>query len=91
MKWSSLFSIRISELALDKLQNCSGVTFSSELSDIVHEMSQLIDEDFQRERGLDNEVRKMMDQLEEEGHQFERHKMHSLLKRQLAEKKGIIL
>lgn len=52
----------------------------------------LIKGDFDKERELEREVHKMMDDLERQNlGDFERSKMFPMLKKKLAEKKGIIL
>ena len=50
-----------------------------------------IQKHFTQEEELMDEVYQMMEDLENQGHQFERQKMFPILKKQLAKKKGIIL
>ncbi len=53
---------------------------------------EIVNQDFEREKDLDEEVNQMMDDLErQQGADFQRYKMFPLLKKRLAEKKGIVL
>ena len=53
---------------------------------------ELVAADFARERQLDEEVNKMMDDLERQNPgSFQRYKMFPLLKKRLAQEKGIVL
>ena len=53
---------------------------------------ELVNADFQKERDLDEEVHRMMDDLEEKNPgEFQRYKMFPLLKKRLAKEKGIVL
>ena len=52
----------------------------------------LIKEEFQKERDLEGEVNKLMDDLElKNPGSFERYKMFPLLKKRLAKEKGLVL
>ena len=91
MKWNELFSLRIAELVLKQLKQNSQITLHEEESFLMSHICQLIESDFDQERKLDQEVNKMLEDLEDQGHVFEWHKMHPMLKNQLAKKKGIVL
>jgi hypothetical protein len=53
---------------------------------------ELIEKEFDSEIELDRECHRMVDDLEKQNpNGFERHKMFQMIKRKLAEKKGIIL
>ncbi len=53
---------------------------------------ELIEEEFAVEAALDREVHKMLDDLEQQNPDgFQRGKMFSMLKRKLAEQKGLVL
>ncbi len=49
----------------------------------------LIHDEFEKEKAIEKEARQMLEQLE--GQDFESHKMFSMVKKKLAEKKGVIL
>lgn len=91
MKWNELFSLRISELVMKQLESDSHLVFQQKPEDIRNHITSLIQENFQKEKELEEEVHKMMDDLENQGHSFERHKMYPELKRQLAKKRGFIV
>lgn len=91
MKWHELFSVRISELVLNQLQKEKEITLQEKKEGLRSRIARLIAADFEREKALDREVQALMDDLERQGHSFERYKMFPLLKQKLAKKKGIIL
>lgn len=91
MKWSELFSLRISELVLNQLQKEKEITLNKEVDILRNRISHLITQNFEQEKELDQEVQGLMDELEKQGHSFERYKMFPLLKKKLAKNKGIIL
>ena len=91
MKWHELFSVRISELVLHQLQKEKEIAIQDEEEGLRGRIAHLIVADFEREKALDREVQTLMDDLERQGHSFERYKMFPLLKQKLAKKKGIIL
>ena len=91
MKWNELFALRISELVLNQLKTDTSIILKEKEEVLRKRISLLVSSDFEREKQLDKEAQDMMDDLEKQGHQFERYKMFPLLKRQLAKKKGIIL
>jgi len=92
MKWNELFSVRISELITKQLkQSPNKIQLLKEEAFISQQISQWINADFQREKELNREVNKMLEDFENQGHSFERRKMYPMLKKQLAKKKGIIL
>ncbi len=64
-----------------------------EKEDAVFERAvEIIRADFHREQALDQEVHKMMDDLERQNpNGFERYKMFPMLKKRLAKEKGIVL
>ena len=89
--WNKLFSLRIAEFVLKQLEQNNSVDFIKSSEEIRDRVCFLIDENFEEENKLNEEVKAFMDNLEKEGHDFERYKMFPLLKKQLAKKKGIIL
>ena len=91
MKWNELFSLRISELVLNQLQKEREITLHEEKEPLRNRISHLITKNFKQEKELDQEVQALMDDLEKQGHSFERYKMFPILKKKLAQKKGFIL
>ena len=75
-----------------ELKNRNLVQFKAPEEKVFQHAVNLIKKDFDNERELEQEVHKMMDDMERKNPgSFERYKMFPLLKRKLAEKKGIIL
>ena len=91
MSRDQLISLRISELVLRRLEGCHGVRFKEGAEAARKRIAHLISLNFQKERELEKEAAGMMDDLERQGHSFERGKMRPLLKKRLAEKKGFVL
>ena len=91
MKWNELFSLRISELVLNQLQKEREITLHEEKEPLRNRISLLITKNFEQEKELNQEVQALMDDLEKQGHSFERYKMFPILKKKLAQKKGFIL
>lgn len=59
---------------------------------VLERAFEIIRADFSREAALDQEVHKMMDDLERQNpNGFERYKMFPMLKKRLAKEKGIVL
>lgn len=91
MKWNELVSLRISELISKQLLLDDRIKLKQSEENIRKQIEQKIQENFEQERQLLQEVYQMMEDLEQKGHSFERQKMFPLLKAQLAKKKGFIL
>ena len=91
MKWNELFSLRISELVIKQLQADHNIKLQQDPESIRNRVHALIQDNFKKEKELDEDVYKMMEDLEKNGHSFERHKMYPELKKQLAKKRGIVL
>lgn len=68
------------------------VTFKEKEESVYRRALQLVHAEFDKERELDEEVHRMMDQLEEQNPgSFQRYKMFPMLKKRLAKEKGVIL
>ena len=91
MKWNELFSLRLSELIAKHVRADKEIQLLVEEKPLRDSVGGVIDRNFQAERDLDKEVEAMIDNLETQGHQFERYKMRPLVKSQLAKKKGFVL
>ena len=91
MKWNELIALRISELILKQLVSDDRVQLQKPEEDIRKQVEQNIKENFDQEKKLLAEVYDMMEDLEKQGHNFEREKMFPLLKAQMAKKKGFVL
>ncbi len=73
-----------------KAQNC--IQLKVKESEVLERIAKVIRSDFERESQLDQDVHKMMDDLERQNPGgFQRYKMFPLLKKRLAKEKGIVL
>ena len=91
MNWNELRALRLSELVAKQLSQDQRIQLKKEEEPIRLEIEREIKNHFQKEEELIKEVYKMMEDLEKQGHQFERQKMFPILKNKLAEKKGFVL
>ena len=91
MDKNELEALRISELIVKELQSDQRIQTHLEAEVLLKEIEKEILNHFQIEKDLTQEVYKMMEDLESQGHQFERYKMFPMLKKQLAKKKGLPL
>ncbi len=83
---------RMVKLVFDELKEHNVVTFKDKEQKVFSRASELVKNDFLHEKDLDEEVNKMMDDLERQNPgSFQRYKMFPLLKKRLAKEKGIVL
>ena len=91
MDWNELRALRISEWIIKALESDERIELKKDIDSIRKDIEQEIKKHFQAEKNITEEVYQMMEQLEVQGHQFERQKMFPILKKQLAQKKGFPL
>lgn len=83
---------RIAEAILKGLKNQKVIQFKESEEVVLKRATEMVRADFQREAELDQEVVKMLDDLERQNPgKFQRYKMFPLLKKRLAKEKKIIL
>lgn len=83
---------RIAEAILKGLKNQKVIQFKESEEVVLKRATEMVRADFQREAELDQEVVKMLDDLERQNPgEFQRYKMFPLLKKRLAKEKKIIL
>ena len=83
---------RMAEAILRGLKEQKVIQFKEKEDVVVERAAAMIRADYQRERELDQEVNRMMDDLERQNPgEFQRYKMFPMLKKRLAKEKGIIL
>ena len=83
---------RLAGAILKKLEGQKQVIYKELEDKVLHRAVEIIRADFERERQLDEEVNKMIDDLERQNPgSFQPYKMFPLLKKRLAKEKGIIL
>ena len=74
------------------LKDKSIVEFKEKEQDVFNKAISIVYADFEREKKLDEEVNDMMDDLDRKNPgSFQRYKMFPLLKKKLADQKGIVL
>ncbi len=83
---------RMVKLVFDELKEHNVITFKDKEAVVFDRAMALVKNDFLHEKDLDEEVNKMMDDLERQNPgSFQRYKMFPLLKKRLAKEKGIVL
>lgn len=91
MKWNGLIGLRLSELILKQLLAERQIKFQKSEEELRKQIERKIQENFEQEKQLLEEVYQMMEDLEQKGQAFERSKIFPLLKARLAKEKGFIL
>ena len=91
MKWDELISLRLSELVVRQMALDPRLQLKQSEEAVRRRVELKINENFAQEKQLVEEVYQTMENLENQGHQFERQKMFPLLKAQIAKKKGFVL
>jgi hypothetical protein len=92
MKISDKQMKRMADAIFRGLKAQKVVTFKDKEETVLARATEIIRADFFREAQLDQEVNRMMDDLERQNSgEFQRYKMFPMLKRRLAKEKGIIL
>lgn len=75
-----------------ELEKSKLVTFNKSKEAILARGKEIILGDFDKEAKLEEEVMRMLDDIEkQQGDQFERHRMFKMLKKKVADERGIIL
>ena len=92
MKISEKQMKRMAEAILRGLKEQKVIDFKVKEDEVLERATSFIKADFAREAALDQEVNRMMDDLERQNPgEFQRYKMFPMLKKRLAKEKGIIL
>ncbi len=74
------------------LEKSNIISFNKSKDAILARAKEIIIKDFDKEAELEREVMRMLDDIEkEQGDNFERHRMFKMLKKKVAEERGIIL
>jgi hypothetical protein len=83
---------RMAEAVIKGLKEQQVITFKEKEDLVLERAAAIVRADFAREAELDQEVNRMMDDLERQNpNGFQRYKMFPMLKKRLAKEKGIIL
>lgn len=77
---------------LHDLKAQNQIQFKAKEDEVERRALEIVKADFARERELDEEVHRMLDDLERQNPGgFQRYKMFPMIKKKLAEQKGIVL
>ena len=92
MRWNQNLSHYLTSLLIKEWEKSGTAALKAPPPAIREAVHGILNQDLNKEAALEQEVQKMLDALEKtHTGQFERYKMYPLLKKKLAEKKGIIL
>ena len=92
MRWTPNLSSYLAQLIFKEWSKHDVVEWKADEKKIASHIHHIISMDLQKEKELEKEVNNMLDDLEKtHTGQFERYKMYPLLKKKMAQKKGIIL
>ncbi len=92
MKLTKIQMEQIARAVIDELKSSKQLVFKAPEEKVYTRAFELVREDFERESKLDREVNAMLDELEKKSPgEFQRFKMFPLLKKKLAQQKGIVL
>jgi hypothetical protein len=92
MKMSKSQIEKMVRRVFDELKSNNLITFKTPEDKTFKRAVELIEKEYEVESALDKEVHRMLDDLEKQNPSgFQRGKMFNMLKRKLAEQKGIIL
>jgi hypothetical protein len=92
MKMTEKTMKRIAQAILDGLKAQKVIQYKEKEDVVLDRATEIVKADFIREMELDQEVNRMMDDLERQNpNGFQRYKMFPMLKKRLAKEKGIVL
>lgn len=92
MRLSNIQIERMVRRVFDELKKHNAIEFKDSEEKIFKKAVQYVMQDYAREADLDKEVNAMLDQLEKKNPgEFERYKMFPMLKKKMAQEKGIII
>jgi len=92
MRLSEKQIYKLVSMIFKDLKDKSIVEFKEKEQDVFNKAISIVYADFEREKKLDEEVNDMMDDLDRKNPgSFQRYKMFPLLKKKLADQKGIVL
>ncbi len=92
MKLNSKQIDRLVKHIFNELKSQNLITFKEKEEKVFQRACDIVLENIQHERDLDQEVNVMLDDLERDhGGEFQRYKMFPLLKKKVAKEKGFVL
>ena len=90
MSWTEHHTYWFAKKLLKGFEESKGIKLLKDPESVLQEINRILSHDLDKEKELEKEVTRMLDELEKTEN-FDRSKMRPLLKKKLAEKKGIIL
>lgn len=90
MSWTEHHTYWFAKKLLKSFESEKGVHLLKDAESVTQEIDRLLSHDLDKEKALEKEVTRLLDELEQTK-DFDRGKMRPMLKKKLAEKKGIIL
>ncbi len=92
MKLTHIQMDRLVRKIFEELKKDNIIQFKTPEDKVFKRAVELVQKDYQQEAELDQEVNKVLDDLERKNAgEFQRYKMFPLLKKRLAKEKGVIL
>ena len=92
MKWTPGLSHYLARLIFEEWKKHDLVEWKVGEKEALEQVQEILSADLNKEKALEDEVHKMLDDLERtHSGQFERYKMYPLLKKKLAKDRGVIL
>jgi len=92
MSWTEHHTYWFAKKLVSDFENNKEIRLLKEGSTVVREVEQMLSHDLNKEKALEKEVTRLLNELEQaQPGGFDRIKMRSMMKKKLAEKKGIVL
>ncbi len=92
MSWTEHHTHWFAKKLVQEFERGKGAQLLKDSESVIQEIELILSRDLNKEQELDKEVTRLLDELEQtQGGNFDRGKMRPMLKKKLAEKKGIIL
>ena len=88
MRWTTHHSTWLAQNLVKDFEKQDFIKFLRNPQEVKKEIFNIISQEFQKEKDLEAEVQQMLNELEKQS-SFDRQKMYSMLKKKLAEKKGL--
>jgi len=92
MSWTEHHTYWFAKKLVRDFENQKGIQLLKDSKSVLREIIQILSYDLEKENELEKEVTRLLNELERgQPGGFDRSKMRSMLKKKLAEKKGVIL
>ena len=92
MSWTERHTYWFAKKLAKELETQKGIHLLKDSASVIQEIGLILSRDLEKEQALEKEVTRLLDELEQtQEASFDRGKMRPMLKKKLAQKKGIIL